>query len=66
MTKAMSGGAFMQIAGTTWMVGRLPITPGVHRLTATKPVGLFVYGYDSDVSYGYPGGAGLAQEEVTP
>ena len=65
--KAMNGGSFMQIAGTTWMVGRLPITPGVHRLTATKPVGLFVYGYDSDVSYGYPGGAGLAQkDEVAP
>ncbi len=64
--KNMAGGSFMQIAGTTWMVGRQPISPGVHRLTANKPVGLFVYGYDSDVSYGYPGGAGLAQEEAKP
>jgi len=64
--KNLTGGNFMQIAGTKWMVGRQAISPGVHRLTATKPVGLFVYGYDSDVSYGYPGGAGLAQDDSKP
>jgi len=33
---------------------------GVHRLTATQPVGLVVYGFDAFVSYGYPGGTDLA------
>ncbi|MCC6747051.1 MAG: hypothetical protein IT371_05285 [Deltaproteobacteria bacterium] len=33
---------------------------GVHRLTATHPVGLVVYGFDAFVSYGYPGGTDLA------
>ena len=50
---------FETVPGSTWQVARLPIQPGPHRLQADKPVGLFVYGYDDDVSYGYPGGAGL-------
>ena len=52
---------FETIPGTNWQVARLPIQPGAHHLKADKPVGLFVYGYDDDVSYGYPGGAGLGQ-----
>jgi hypothetical protein len=55
----LQGGAFAPIAQTTWAVARLPIPAGKHTLSATQKVGLFVYGYDDDVSYGYPGGAGL-------
>ena len=33
---------------------------GVHRLRATAPVGLIVYGFDAYVSYGYPGGTDLS------
>lgn len=33
---------------------------GVHRLKATDPVGLVVYGFDNFVSYGYPGGTDLS------
>ncbi len=40
-------------------VARLPITDGVHTLDADLPVGLTVHGYDSFVSYGYPGGLDL-------
>lgn len=50
---------FKSVAGSTWTVARLPVGPGKHQLTSDKPMGLFVYGYDDDVSYGYPGGAGL-------
>ena len=39
-----------------YQVARLPVVSGSHRLTATKPVGVVVYGWDKDVSYGYPGG----------
>ena len=33
---------------------------GVHRLKATKPAGLVVYGFDAFVSYGYTGGTDLS------
>jgi hypothetical protein len=32
---------------------------GVHSIRADQPVGLIVYGFDSFVSYGYPGGSDL-------
>ncbi|MDH5491892.1 MAG: hypothetical protein OEY14_08055, partial [Myxococcales bacterium] len=32
---------------------------GVHRILATEPVGLVVYGFDAYVSYGYAGGLNL-------
>ena len=50
---------FKTVPGSTWGVARLPVGPGKHQLSSDKPMGLFVYGYDDDVSYGYPGGAGL-------
>ena len=42
-----------------WQVARFPIGDGVHLLVADEPVGVMVYGYDSYVSYGYPGGLNL-------
>jgi hypothetical protein len=42
-----------------WQVARFPIGDGVHLLIADEPVGVIVYGYDSYVSYGYPGGLNL-------
>ena len=39
-----------------WQVARFLIGDGVHLLLADMPVGVLVYGYDSYVSYGYPGG----------
>ena len=56
---ALSGSTFAPISGTTWAVARLPVSAGKHELVSSKPVGVFVYGYDDDVSYGYPAGAGL-------
>jgi IgGFc binding protein len=37
---------------------------GVHTLRSNKPVGLIVYGFDTFVSYGYPGGSDLAAINV--
>lgn len=51
---------FTAVTGTMWLVARLPIPAGPHRLQLSQKGGLVVYGYDDDVSYGYPGGAGLA------
>jgi hypothetical protein len=34
---------------------------GVHRIEADAPVGVIVYGFDDDVSYGYPAGTGLTE-----
>ena len=56
---ALGAVAFVAVPESTWQVARLAIGAGTHVLAADKKVGLFVYGYDDDVSYGYPGGAGL-------
>jgi hypothetical protein len=37
---------------------------GSHRLTGSRPFGVFVYGFDSFDSYGYPGGMSLAPVAV--
>jgi hypothetical protein len=42
-----------------WKVARMQVADGVHRLTATAPVGVIAYGYDKDVSYGYAAGLNL-------
>ena len=47
------------ISGITYDVLRCPITDGAHSLEADLPIGVVVYGFDSFVSYGYPGGTDL-------
>lgn len=42
-----------------WQVARFLIGDGVHLILSDMPVGVNVYGYDSYVSYGYPGGLNL-------
>ena len=37
------------------------VKDGPHSLEATEPVGLFSYGYDNYVSYGYPAGLDLKE-----
>lgn len=41
----------------------IEVEPGSHQITATQPFAIGVYGYDGAVSYGFPGGLNLAQEE---
>ncbi len=40
-------------------VARIPLAPGVHRVSAGEPVGVIVYGWSLYVSYGYPAGQNL-------
>jgi hypothetical protein len=56
--------AFTPIGTGTFQVIRLPVTEGQHVVIASEPVQIIVYGYDRDVSYGYPGGLNL--EPVRP
>ena len=50
---------FADIGGSGYRVFRTPLSDGVHTIDADVGVGIVVYGYDKDVSYGYPGGMGL-------
>ena len=54
------GGSYTAIPGTGFKVARLKVADGIHRVAASEPVGVIVYGYDRDVSYGYPAGLNLS------
>jgi len=56
---AIPTSTFKPITTTGYMVARLAIKAGSHRVTANKKVGVWVYGFDLDVSYGYVAGAKL-------
>jgi len=56
---AIASSQFKIIGGTTYAVARLPIAKGAHKIKASKKVGVWIYGYDDDVSYGYAAGAKL-------
>lgn len=43
--------------GVTYVSYTCPVEDGPHRIGASKPVAIMVYGYYSVGSYGYPGGA---------
>ena len=55
----LDGGAFTPITGSPYYVARLPVSDGIHSISASAPISVVVYGYDDDVSYGYLGGLGL-------
>ncbi|MBN2530383.1 MAG: hypothetical protein JXR76_28605, partial [Deltaproteobacteria bacterium] len=60
---------FTRVGSSTYEVGRFALddngvdvsncVDGTQRLTASKPVGLSVVGYDRSTSYGYMGGVGI-------
>jgi hypothetical protein len=49
------------IPNSAYSVAQLPISDGVHTIESADEsgIGIVVYGYDDDVSYGYPGGMSL-------
>ena len=53
--------AFRSFGSEGYSYHRLEVADGVHHLTADQAVGLFVYGYDDYVSYGYPAGLDLVE-----
>ncbi|MEM7135305.1 MAG: hypothetical protein AAF500_01930 [Myxococcota bacterium] len=52
----LSPSVFTALPGTNFSAAQVPISVGTHTLSAPNPLGLYVYGYDSFDSYGYPGG----------
>ena len=55
---ALEASQFAPVSGE-FRVARVRIEDGEHRIEASEPVGVIVYGFDSYVSYGYPGGLDL-------
>jgi len=53
--------SFAAIGSSGYGVYRTSLNDGVHTIWSDKKIGIVVYGYDNDVSYGYPGGMGLAE-----
>ena len=49
------------IDGEPYVTTTCPVEGGAHRIEASVPVGIMVYGYHSVGSYGYAGGSNLTQ-----
>ncbi|MCR9245429.1 MAG: carboxypeptidase regulatory-like domain-containing protein [bacterium] len=54
--------AFSPISTSGWSGARIPIGAGSHTLVSPTPVGIYVYGWNDDDSYGYPGGMKLSRQ----
>lgn len=50
-----------EIDGVAYLSATCPVDGGTHRVDASVPVGITVYGYYAVGSYGYAGGANLTQ-----
>ena len=57
---AIADGEFEAVGLSGLSVYRTKLDDGVHTAWSIEKFGILVYGYDNDVSYGYPGGLGLA------
>lgn len=58
---ALDASLFSLIGGSGLSGAQIPITEGSHTLTADQTFGIYVYGFNSYDSYGYPGGMALAE-----
>jgi hypothetical protein len=52
--------SFTAIGATGYSGAQITTTTGSHHLSATQPFGVFVYGFNTDDAYGYPGGQSFA------
>jgi hypothetical protein len=57
---AIPAASFTAIPGSTFSGAQVPVSLGSHHLSSLYPFGVFVYGFASYDSYGYPGGMSLA------
>jgi uncharacterized protein (TIGR02145 family) len=53
-------GVFVPVAGTTYFGTQVSISSGSHTFTGSAPFGVFVYGWTTVDSYGYPGGGSMS------
>ncbi len=56
--------SFVQIGMSGYGVFRTAVPDGIHEIWSDQKIGIVVYGYDDDVSYGYPGGMGLLELDL--
>ena len=61
---AVPEAGFSPVGSGDYEVASVPVNPGVQVLESTQPFGISAYGFDSAVSYGYPGGLNLVGEEI--
>lgn len=52
----IGAGAFQPISGSTYGLATLRVTDGTHTVSASEPIGIYVFGYGLVNSYGYVGG----------
>lgn len=52
----VSPAQFVPFGAGDYSAARVSVTPGPHKVTADKPIGVMVHGYDQYVSYGYSAG----------
>jgi len=57
-------GSFTAIGASGFSGAQIPVSLGSHNLVGSLPFGVFVYGFDSFDSYGYPGGQSLAEVAI--
>lgn len=56
--------SFTPIPGSSFSGAKLPVALGTHNLGGPLPFGVFMYGFASFDSYGYPGGMSLSEVAV--
>ena len=52
---------FAAVGDSGYSAAAIAVEPGTHRLSAARPFGLAIYGFNNDDSYGYTGGLSLSQ-----
>ena len=52
---------FEAVGDSGYAAAAIAVEPGTHRLSASRPFGLAIYGFNNDDSYGYTGGLSLSQ-----
>lgn len=57
---AVPPASFTPIETSGYSGAQLPVSLGEHRITASAPLGAWMYGFDNSEGYGYPAGALLA------
>ena len=52
---------FEAVGDSGYSAAAIAVEPGTHRLSAARPFGLAIYGFNNDDSYGYTGGLSLSE-----
>jgi hypothetical protein len=62
---AIPAGSFNPIGGSGYSDAAIAVSKGAHALAGSAPFGLFVYGFDVEDAYSYPGGLLMATPPPT-